>query len=82
MVPRDRQRRAASGWKGIGKAFLTATILDTVVQYLILHTVYAGAAVIVGFGLMALPYSVARGVSNRVASRLPSFGATASGSDD
>lgn len=72
-TPENRKRRAASGWKGVGTAFLVATILDAVVQYLVLHTVHPGAAVIVGVGLMGLPYSIARGVSNRIASRLPSF---------
>lgn len=72
MVPADRKRQAARGWAGIGKAIIFATVLDAVVQYPILGRVYPGAAIIVGVGMMALPYALARGITNRLVSRLPS----------
>jgi hypothetical protein len=70
-APADRKRQAGNAWKGIGKSFIVAVVLDAIVQFLILGTVYPGAALIVGIGLMGLPYAIARGWSNRIASRLP-----------
>lgn len=70
MSPKDRKRQAASGWKGIGKGVIVGVVLDAVIQFLMLGTVYPGAALIVGIGLMGLPYSVARGITNRVVTRV------------
>lgn len=70
-VPSDRKRQAGRAWAGIGKAIIFATVLDAVLQLPILGRVYLGAAVIVGVALMGLPYVIARGISNRIASRLP-----------
>lgn len=79
MVPADRKRQAASGWTGIGKAVIFATVFDAEIQYMILAMVYPGAAIIVGVVCMAIPYSLARGIANRIVSRLPSIRATRQG---
>ncbi|MCE5241472.1 hypothetical protein LLH23_23655 [bacterium] len=72
MVPADRKRQASRGWAGIGKAVIFATVLDAVIQYPILGQVYPGAAIVVGAGMMGLPYALVRGIANRIASRVPS----------
>jgi hypothetical protein len=41
-------------------------LLDAISQFLILHEVFPGAALIVGPVLIALPYSSARAVTNRI----------------
>jgi hypothetical protein len=72
LVPEHRKRQAARGWATIGLGVIVAVVLDVVVQLLLLHTVYPGAAVIVGIGLMAVPYAAARALTNRVVSLFPS----------
>lgn len=79
MVPADRKRQAASGWAGIGKAVIFATVFDAVIQYMILGMIYPGAAIIVGVVCMAIPYVLARGITNRLVSRMPSIRATRQG---
>ena len=47
---------------------VVATLADAIVQYLMLGYVRPITAVIVGTLLMGLPYSIARGLSNRIRS--------------
>jgi hypothetical protein len=49
-------------------AVLTAMsiLLDALSQFLILHQVFPGPALIVGPALIALPYSLSRAVTNRI----------------
>jgi hypothetical protein len=42
-----------------------AILLDAISQFLILRSVYPGAAIVVGPVLIALPYSISRALSNR-----------------
>ena len=72
LVSEHRKRQAARGWATIGIGVIVAVVLDVVVQLMLLHMVYPGAAVIVGIGLMAVPYAAARALTNRVASQFPS----------
>lgn len=54
-----------------------ATILDAMVQYIMFGYVRPLTALTVGVLLMGLPYAMARGISNRIASRrgaVPSTG--------
>jgi|SRR6516225_4389294 hypothetical protein len=46
-----------------------AILLDIVSQFLILRQVFPGAALAVGPVLIAIPYSISRALSNRIASR-------------
>ena len=48
---------------------LIAAVLDAIVQYTMFRHVRPLAALIVGTVLMALPYAVGRGLSNRIKSR-------------
>ena len=48
---------------------LVATLADAIVQYLMFQHVRPVTALIVGTLLMGLPYSAARGLSNRIRSR-------------
>ncbi len=47
-----------------------AILLDLISQYLIFHLVRPGAALVLGPVLIALPYSCARALSNRIVCRL------------
>ena len=48
---------------------MIAILLDMISQYLIFREVRPGAALMVGPVLIAIPYSVSRGLSNRIARR-------------
>jgi hypothetical protein len=66
--PEGRKRQLKQALKAISKPLIIAIILDAVAQYLMLGTIYPGAAVFVGVVIMAVPYSLARGLTNRIAS--------------
>jgi len=67
--PAHRRDMIKDGWKGIGKVFMLALLLDVVYQIVVLRTVYPGEAVIVAFLLAIVPYLILRGLANRLASR-------------
>lgn len=67
--PAHRADMIKDGWKGIGKVFMLALLLDVVYQVIELHTVYPGEAIIVAFVLAIVPYLILRGPVNRLASR-------------
>lgn len=46
-----------------------AIILDIIAQMLILRQIYPGAALLLGPVLIAVPYSISRALTNRIASR-------------
>jgi hypothetical protein len=46
-----------------------AILLDVVAQYLIFHEIHPGAAVLLGPVLIALPYTLSRASTNRIARR-------------
>lgn len=46
-----------------------AILLDLISQYLILHEIHPGAALILGPVLISLPYALARAFANRIARR-------------
>lgn len=66
--PVCRAEMIKDGWKQVGKVFILAVVLDVICQYLVLHFVYPGEAVIVAFVLAIAPYLIVRGLVNRVAS--------------
>jgi hypothetical protein len=57
------------GYRAIATPFFVAVILDAIVQWLILETIYPGGAILTGVFLIALPYLLARGLTNRVTTR-------------
>ena len=69
----QRERRKAQLRKALERLtipLMIAILLDAVVQYMLFRTVRLWGAVLVGTILMGLPYSIARSISNRVASRI------------
>jgi hypothetical protein len=66
--PEGRKRQLKRALQAISKPLIIAIILDAVAQYLMFGVIYAGAAVFVGVVIMAVPYSLARGLTNRIVS--------------
>ena len=58
-----------SGFKNAAIPLSLGVVLDFVFQWLIFHFLYVIPALLAGTLLVALPYAVARGLSNRVARR-------------
>jgi len=54
-------------FRSIAHLLLAGVLVDSVCQWLILGASYPGAALVVGPVLIALPYSIARALANRVA---------------
>jgi len=58
-----------SGLKQIAVPLTVGVVLDAVLQWVIFQTMFALPALIAGTVLVGLPYSIARGLSNRIARR-------------
>lgn len=54
------------GWKGIGKVFVVAYVLDLVYQYVALHAWHPGQALATAVLLAIIPYVLLRGPINRL----------------
>jgi hypothetical protein len=65
--PLSRAEMIREGWKSVGKIFILALVLDFVYQYLELHFIYVGEAIIVAVLLAIVPYLVLRGLTTRLA---------------
>jgi len=65
--PKDRSRDLKSALKSLLKPIVVATILDCIAQYLIFKHVRLIPALLVGTLVMGLPYALARGITNRIA---------------
>lgn len=65
--PEGRARQLKRALASVGKGILIAIVLDAIIQYIMFKTVHPGAAIFVGIVLMAVPYSLARGLANRIA---------------
>jgi hypothetical protein len=66
--PEARRRQLKRALQSLIKPLVIAIILDAVAQYLMFGTIYPGAAVFVGVVVMAVPYALARGLTNRIVS--------------
>lgn len=55
-----------SGIAGVRDLVAIAILLDVIFQAIIFHNVHPGAALLVGPVLIAIPYSLARALSNRI----------------
>lgn len=64
--PAHRLDMLRDGWKGVGKVFLIAMLLDVIYQVIVQRFVYPGEMVLVAILLAIIPYLVARGVVTRV----------------
>jgi hypothetical protein len=67
--PGERMDMLKNGWKGVGRVFILALVLDFIYQLIVLHFIYIGEAFIVAFILAILPYLILRGVTTRLARR-------------
>lgn len=68
----NRQGRGAllkGAFEQLSVLIAMSILLDALSQFLILHQVFPGPALIVGPVLIALPYSLSRAVTNRIRSR-------------
>jgi hypothetical protein len=64
-----RSELMRSGLETVANLVLMGILLDAVFQWVILGVSHPGAALVVGPLLIVLPYTVARALSNRLASR-------------
>ena len=65
--PAHRADMLKDGWKGVGKVFVLALVLDAVYQIVVSRFVYPGEALIVAFLLAIVPYLILRGLVTRIA---------------
>jgi len=65
--PSQREAMLRDGWKGVGKVFVFALILDVIYQIVVLDFVYPGEAIIVAIVLAIVPYLILRGAVTRLA---------------
>jgi hypothetical protein len=62
-----RREIMKNGWRSVGKVFILALVLDVIYQFIEIHFVYPGEALIVAFLLAIVPYLILRGIVTRVA---------------
>ena len=70
----DSQHRRAllkEAFEQLAVLIAMSILLDAISQFLILHEVFPGAALVVGPVLIALPYSLARALTNRIVRQVP-----------
>jgi len=65
--PANRADMLKDGWKGVGKVFILALVLDLVYQFIVLHFFYPVEAIVVSVILAIVPYLLLRGLANRLA---------------
>ncbi len=70
LKPKDRERQLKSALHRLLTPIIVATILDAIAQYLLFKQVRPLPALLVGTFVMGLPYSISRGITNRIASAL------------
>ena len=64
--PEERRRLLADGWKGIGRIFVFAIILDVIYTLIVFRRLYPAETLDVAIILAVLPYTLLRGPVNRV----------------
>jgi hypothetical protein len=62
----ERRAMLRQGAVAIVKPFVIAIAVDAVLAYTTQGAVYPGETLVVGIGLVALPYTLARAVTNRL----------------
>lgn len=69
VIDRENRRTKLAGvLKSLSKTIIIATVFDMIAQYLIFDQVRVIPAIIVGVFLLTVPYSLARGMTNRILS--------------
>jgi hypothetical protein len=66
---KHRRELIRSGWKGVGKVFVVAIIIDAVYQYIALSFFYPVEALLTALILAIIPYVLLRGPVNRLTPR-------------
>ena len=66
--PEGRKRQLKQALKHLMIPLIVAIVLDGIVQYLLFDRIRILGAVILGTLLMGLPYSLTRGIANRIVS--------------
>jgi len=66
--PEGRKQRLNQALRHLAIPLIVAIVLDGIVQYLLFQRIRVLGAVVLGTILMGLPYSLARGLANRIAS--------------
>jgi len=61
----DRRALLKSGWASIAIPFLVAILVDMLLRFFVYLSIRPLASIVVGGLLVGLPYSLARGMSNR-----------------
>jgi hypothetical protein len=64
--PEDRHRAISSALQSLLTPVIVGTVLDAIAQFLIFQRIHLLPALLVGAFVMGVPYSLARGISNRV----------------
>ena len=67
--PAHRVHMLREGWKDIGKVFVLAAVMDCIYQFIELHWIYPGQALMMAILLAVVPYLFLRGIVNRILSR-------------
>ena len=67
--PVHRVDMLKDGWKGVGKVFVLAMVLDVVYQIIVERFVYPFEVIVVALMLAIVPYLLLRGLVNRIASK-------------
>jgi len=67
--PAHRREMLEDGWKGVGKVFVLALVLDIVYQVVVQHQVYPFEVLLVACLLAIVPYLVLRGTVTRLAGK-------------
>ena len=62
----DRRALIKDGWKGVGKVFLIAVVLDLVYQFLAIQGFRPLQAAFTAVLVALVPYLLVRGVANRI----------------
>jgi hypothetical protein len=62
-----RRELMRSGFESVVNLLLMGVLLDSIFQWVILGASYPGPALVVGPVLIAMPYSIARALTNRMA---------------
>jgi NhaP-type Na+/H+ or K+/H+ antiporter len=68
LRPEHRRRDLKSAFHRLLVPVIVGAILDGIAQYLIFKHIRPGAALLVGAFVMGIPYSLSRGITNRIVS--------------
>lgn len=65
--PLHRRDMLKDGWKGVGKVFVLAWVLDIAFQLIVSKSLYPGGAILVAIVLAIIPYLLLRGLVTHIA---------------